>query len=555
MKSFKQHIEEALSISKYRELKQRIGDGYKQRYKDWFGGKYRVYIDPANKSTVSAPEKDIPVPPEVYDIVTKTGYKIDSYRSGIASNGKRLAKIGKIIQRAVSSNPSDEKASRALKMYNERLGGDTAKDNSKSLIVISRHPYDIAGQSTDRGWNSCKNLESGVNRHYIPVEIESGCLVAYQIKASDKNIENPQGRILIIPYVNIDDEKDTFLYAVERTYGSTSREFVSTVQDWLDSKQGEKKGLYCRSDKVYDDETPTLRVAGVDMKDIKKAAEYMVKYSLKTSLDLESLNRHFPELFDSLAKRGNYIVDVYKKQHISSFVELFCLGPFVGTHGRGSDGVFDNNLNLSDGIEFNIMDRAHDDIRQVLLDMVDVYGLSEEQRAKISELTDIDPSDFEFIDDDEEDDKYDERIENLKEKIVNELTGYYSGEISPSYSLESLSEDIEDVLDRNSNSVVFFNENGEMMRLWEAYWVLTGNPINGKNADFILFCVQDPQVFVDYVETNIEEGDVDEALVKHILYDPDSLDEDMRTLASEFIEGIGPSYYDIYNMIKEDLNE
>lgn len=79
-------------------------------------------------------------------------------------------------------------------------------------LVISRHPYDVAGMSTDRGWKSCMELPNESNKSggcyfsFVRKDVEKGTLVCYLIKSTDKNIEHPIGRINIKPYARYRDE-------------------------------------------------------------------------------------------------------------------------------------------------------------------------------------------------------------------------------------------------------------------------------------------------------------------------------------------------------------
>src|SRR5574343_573218 len=146
-------------------------------------------------------------------------HKRENYLKGICrkkiGDDKREFKIGKILSKLekskkyepnlsslIYSNPQmfnkfkDIKS--ILRIYNE--DPDRAVSNSnKYLICISKHPYDIAGMSTDRGWTSCMNLVGGVYRNKIKPLIQEGGLVAYLIKEDDLNIEHPLGRVTIYP--------------------------------------------------------------------------------------------------------------------------------------------------------------------------------------------------------------------------------------------------------------------------------------------------------------------------------------------------------------------
>jgi len=288
-----------------------ISEDYKHRYKEWFDGKWRKFL-PINKDLSS----DLYV--EIDDKLSEFDYKIVDWKAGLAqaTNSSRQMRIGKLLQ---SKGESD-----LLQKFNERFRGKVADDNTdKYEVVISRHPYDILGQSYDKEWHSCKNLEDGSNRHYLPTEINEGCLVAYVInkkinevgKISDSMKENlffeilglqdaktkitlnwksyfkdeflsifplidikkeypklyeeyglqknptskdplkdPIARYLIIPYYNEDNPDDTFLYVSESVYGRHIEGFRETVQQWLDSKQGKKEGIYCLNTKqIYQD--------------------------------------------------------------------------------------------------------------------------------------------------------------------------------------------------------------------------------------------------------------------------------------------------------------
>lgn len=227
-------LNEALSVSQYRSIFKNISDEYKNRYKSWFDGKWRIYLD-TNEDVKN--DKTVKIPDEIEKEIKSKGYEIDDYIKGIAvdRSKKRIIKIGKLLK----DNPD------LIKLFNERLKGNQTKSNSDYLVVISRHPYDIAGMSMDRGWSSCKKLTNGSNKHYIPSEIDGGYLIAYVIKNDDLNIKNPVGRLLLVPYVNVDDKNDTFLVVSPRVYGSDVSGFKSTVEKWLDKHQrGDRTGKY-----------------------------------------------------------------------------------------------------------------------------------------------------------------------------------------------------------------------------------------------------------------------------------------------------------------------
>ena len=151
---------------------------------------YRIYF-PLEENT----SEKLAVPKEIKDYLNDKGYEILDYKEGIAERTvktqqgekKQKVKIGAILK----EEPT------LLKSFNERLGGNKTKE-SNLLVCISRHPYDIAGMSTNRGWTSCMNLETGCNKKYVEQDVKQGSLIAYLINSDDKNINHPIGRILIM---------------------------------------------------------------------------------------------------------------------------------------------------------------------------------------------------------------------------------------------------------------------------------------------------------------------------------------------------------------------
>ena len=177
-------------------------------------------------------------------------------------NDDRPIKIGKAINNLKLHGKAKETCDIALKEFQSdprRQVGNT-KD---LMIVISRHPYDIAGMSTDRGWTSCMNLKTGCNKGYVQREIKTGTLVAYLIKKSDPNIEKPIARLLLKPY--IDDTGTIYLSIDAAVYGTAAAGFKETVEKWLNSVQSDKTGIFTLSTDVYRD---------ADLKDIIVKGEF-----------------------------------------------------------------------------------------------------------------------------------------------------------------------------------------------------------------------------------------------------------------------------------------
>jgi hypothetical protein len=234
-----QQILEALKPSQYRNL---VKGWDKSKYADLFNNKYRIYIPLGEKV------KDVKPNSEVESFVKSQGYEIEDYLTGIASkdNGKRKVRIGKLL----TKEPDLKKL----------FDNDSSRNSSQSeyIVVISRHPYDIAGMSTDRGWTSCMNLvkqkyTANHSEEFVPLDIKEGTLVAYLIKNTDKNIESPSARVLIKPFINLDGSEDIAFGVEDKVYGTAPEEFQQTVVDWADNINKKKKlnGIFELNQKVY----------------------------------------------------------------------------------------------------------------------------------------------------------------------------------------------------------------------------------------------------------------------------------------------------------------
>lgn len=220
----------------------------KKRYDDWFEGKNRIYI-PLKSSF----KDEKTVNPKIENMLKKYGWEIINYKDGYAKqiNGKNIIKIGKLLKRLF---PLDDIL---LKEFNNDPIRQTSKKEDL-LVVISRHPYDIAGMSTDRGWTSCMNLVDGCNKNKVKYDVRGGSIIAYLIKKEDKNINKPIARLLMKPYFIIDKNgnsiEDKSFLIPDKIYGTANKNFTNAVMDWLEQKQGKLEGYFrIANRKIYTD--------------------------------------------------------------------------------------------------------------------------------------------------------------------------------------------------------------------------------------------------------------------------------------------------------------
>ena len=227
-------LKEALKPSEYRSF---VKNWDKGRYKDIFTNPkyehdrngYRVFIPIEWESALLNRIKNS----YAYDIVEreleKIGYDVEDYIKGLAvmkNNRNRKVKIGKLLK---------DKGPVYMHFMNDENRQSTQREHE---VVISRHPYDIAGMSTDRGWTSCMNLKDGSRRRYVPMDVKYGTVIAYAIRKGDRNIQNPVARVLIKPFLEVTDDKSkepSVFFGIENNvYGEEPPGFVDSVNDWVD---------------------------------------------------------------------------------------------------------------------------------------------------------------------------------------------------------------------------------------------------------------------------------------------------------------------------------
>lgn len=220
----------------YRELFM----GYPESNRDKHGFRIYLHYIPVEKHAV--------VPNNIRIALEDKGYVATDYIAGKAReiDGSRVMRIGKLL----ADNPNLQK------QFNEDPQRALSKKSDK-IVVISRHPYDVAGMSTGRGWKSCMNLTDGDKRHYVMQDVKNGTLVAYLIDKHDKNIENPISRMLIKTFQYEHDPSDTLLASDEIQYGTSDEGFANTIQRWLNKTNGpEKTGFYCIHPKLSKEGKP-----------------------------------------------------------------------------------------------------------------------------------------------------------------------------------------------------------------------------------------------------------------------------------------------------------
>ena len=191
----------------------------------------------------------------VVNYLQNLGYSIKDYSKKIAidKNGREKG-IGKIVANDVN-----------IKKLFDNDPARTGATKTNQMVVISRHPVDIAGMSTDKGWTSCMNLHDGANNHYIPLDIQEGSIIAYLTDNNDKYIKHPSARVLIKPFLSTNRDQYDFrklndnkiaLGISNIVYGSANNNFLKTVKLWVNNinKSHMLDGLFYQNPELYHDE-------------------------------------------------------------------------------------------------------------------------------------------------------------------------------------------------------------------------------------------------------------------------------------------------------------
>jgi hypothetical protein len=280
-----------------------LSSGGKKRYEEIFNGQDRIYYDFKTKQEITSP-----IMIQVGEALEKEGYIILDYIQGLCyakNDPKRNLKIQKTLFKM------------GLESLAQKMNTDPIRDSSKTTgmkVVFSRHGIDLAGQSTDRDWTSCKHLTTGMNAHYVWKEIAVGSIVAYLINAKDLNIQKPIARLTLgvfRPESELADsnQKTVALFPTSSVYGNyRDPSFYNFVIDWCveaNKKINVLPGKYFLDPSCHADTHRELKVYGnTSLSDyIEKLlnrgsygrAELNIK---KQELDLESSL----DIFDVISK-------------------------------------------------------------------------------------------------------------------------------------------------------------------------------------------------------------------------------------------------------------
>ncbi len=190
--------------------------------------------------------------PEVRDHLAKKGFNPISsihasrrYKTTIPTGPRAGEEIEKTDTQKIGSLLSDNPE---LQKKHALVGAKGGTKASNLKVVITRNPIDVAGQSTGRGFVSCKEMAGpyspgGSAQKFVENDVKkSGTHVAYLVHHDDDNIENPIARIALDPYVS-SSGNHTVLRPPRKSkssdeikqYGSGNEDFANTVKKWAET--------------------------------------------------------------------------------------------------------------------------------------------------------------------------------------------------------------------------------------------------------------------------------------------------------------------------------
>ena len=318
--SFKQVYNEAIDLDaakRYSRL-----NWNRTKYDSWFGkGRWRLYLPVTSTDALEA---------DIRTVLEPSGFKVKDFDKNLATDKyNREVKITKVLSKVNQG---------LLQKYSAKLDKSQTASGSEYMIVISRHPYDIAGMSTDRDWKSCMELdkhsgcEVGGWSSNIIGYIKLNALVAYLIKPEDKNINKPYGRIIIYPYIDPSSGK-AFLVPSDKVYGTSIPQFPKIVQTWLDRHQGQvDPGIYQAN--FYHDNMPKEIINSPDEKMIRR-------FLLMNNM----IKNNDPKVTDNLVENKNHwfvIGLLNNKIQVENFYGEINNNSLVWENGTWIEGTWHN---------------------------------------------------------------------------------------------------------------------------------------------------------------------------------------------------------------------
>lgn len=217
-------------------------------------------------------------------------------------------------------------------------------------IVFSMDQRAIASQSTDVGWKSCMNLNSGEYKQYVGSGISAGVFIAYLTQSGDEfELNNPKARVLIKPLfidlnklsdLNIkqkENPKEVIWDVEERVYPREApqdfqKQIKKIINDIYKQEINDKEYsfYFFKYNSVYNDGMEDFKLHGdvnkltedqqlelilkgiVSLKEIKKPSDKILIYLINKSKSniniIKEINNNILENIENLNEINDYYI-------------------------------------------------------------------------------------------------------------------------------------------------------------------------------------------------------------------------------------------------------
>lgn len=228
----------------------------------------------------------------IKQVLSAAGYDLTDYIKGYAQftksdkPKKQNLRIGKILSGLGETS--------LLELFKT----DPVRNIQNLMVVVSRHPYDLVGMSTNRGWVSCMSEDSS-NFAYVKADVHGGTIVSYLIKKSDTNIKDPLARRLFKRYES--DSGHVYYKPAAKAYGISNEYYGITcekIEKVLNTDAPE--GIYKFPDHFYYNDNEASMVDTRTPETMRKAA---LREHLKRLAEVANRLKPFMEAFESMSKK------------------------------------------------------------------------------------------------------------------------------------------------------------------------------------------------------------------------------------------------------------
>lgn len=307
----------------------------------------------------------IDAPDDIKTHLDKHGYSIHNYADGLAADkyGRHI-KIGKALKQTGADN--------LLTKYNTDPNRNGIHFLHNVHIIVSRHPYDVAGMSTNKGWTSCMDMDCGSETKYLHRDIKHGTHTAYLVHAHDENIRMPMARINLKPFTSHDGTHT--ILRPEKLYGTASSLFDHTINKWVyNNFPLHDDKIYSSHPSLYNDSNPVTISKSLSndfVKDIiSNASKVLPSFHHKLSHPANITEDHLSHIAEhGTDEQRQMVLDHFTKHHLDKSIPYLSASALI-EHGNDSHRtqIINNHINRNERYIGDLAVHGNDSHRVALL--------------------------------------------------------------------------------------------------------------------------------------------------------------------------------------------